>query len=46
MVRKQERLNGHELKQTPGDSGGQGNLACCSPWVRKVQHNLATEKQP
>ena len=25
-------LNGHEFEQTPGDSGGQGDLACCSPW--------------
>ena len=24
--------NGHELGQTPGDGGGQGGLACCSPW--------------
>ena len=23
--------NGHELGQTPGDGGGQGGLACCSP---------------
>ena len=45
-VRKRDRLNGHELKQTPGDGGGQGNLVCCSPWVRKVRHNLATGKQP
>ena len=22
------RLNGHEFEQTPGDSGGQGSLAC------------------
>ena len=29
------RLNGHELGQTPGDSEGQGSLACCSPWGRK-----------
>ena len=21
--------------QTPGDSEGQGSLACCSPWGRK-----------
>ena len=21
---------GHEFEQTPGDSGGQGSLACCS----------------
>ena len=26
------RLNGHEFEQTPGDSEGQGSLACCSPW--------------
>ena len=25
-------LNGHELEQTQRDSGGQGSLACCSPW--------------
>ena len=24
--------NGHENKQTPGDSEGQGSLASCSPW--------------
>ena len=29
-------LNGHEFEQTPGDSEGQGSLACCSPWDRKV----------
>ena len=26
------QLNGHESEQTPGDSEGQGTLACCSPW--------------
>ena len=26
------RLNGREFEQTPGDSEGQGSLACCSPW--------------
>ena len=25
-------FNGHELGQTPGNSEGQGDLACCSPW--------------
>jgi len=25
-------LNGHEFEQTPGDSEGQGSLACCSAW--------------
>ena len=24
-------LNGHEFEQSPGDSEGQGRLACCSP---------------
>ena len=35
MVGWHHRLNGHEFEQTPGDSGGQGHLACCSPWSRK-----------
>ena len=29
------RLNGHESEQTPGDSGGQRSLVCCSPWGHK-----------
>ena len=29
------RLNRHEFEQTPGDSEGQGTLACCSPWGHK-----------
>ena len=24
--------HGHEFEQTLGDRGGQGSLACCSPW--------------
>ena len=35
MVTQHHRLNGHEFEQTPGDSGGQGDLACCSPWACK-----------
>ena len=31
-------VNGHEFEQTPGDSGGQGNLACCSPWGCKESY--------
>ena len=31
MVREHHQLNGHELEQTPGDSGGQGSLMCYSP---------------
>ena len=26
--------NGRELEQTLGGRGGQGSLACCSPWGR------------
>ena len=29
------RLNGKEFEQTPGDSEGQGSLACYSPWGGK-----------
>ena len=32
MVGWHHRLNGHELKQTPGDSEGQRSLAFCRPW--------------
>ena len=33
------QLNGHEFDQTPGDSEGQGSLACYSPWGRRVGHD-------
>ena len=35
MVGWHHLLNGHEFKQTLGDSERQGGLACCSPWVCK-----------
>ena len=35
MVAWHHRLNGQEFEQTPGDSGGQRRLACCSPWGQK-----------
>ena len=35
MVGWHHRLNGHESEQIPGDSEGQGSLACCSPWGHK-----------
>ena len=38
-------LDGHEFEQTVGDSEGQGTLACCSPWGRRVRHNRVTEQQ-
>ena len=39
-------LNRHEFEQTPGDSEGQGNLVCYSPWgPQRIGHNLVTEQQ-
>ena len=35
MIGWHHRLNGHESEQTPGDTEGQGSLACCSPWGYK-----------
>ena len=35
MVGWHLRLNGHEFEQAPGESEGQGSLACCSPWSHK-----------
>ena len=35
MVGWHHQLNEHEFEQTPGDSEGQGSLACCSPWGHK-----------
>ena len=32
MVGCHQRLNGHELAQTPGDGEEQGSLVCYSPW--------------
>ena len=35
MVGWYHRLNRHKFEQAPGDSEGQGSLACCSPRGRK-----------
>ena len=35
MVGWHHRLNEHEFEQTEGESEGQGDLACCSPWGHK-----------
>ena len=32
MVGWHHQFKGHEFEQTPGDSKGQGSLACSSPW--------------
>ena len=34
------QLNEHEFEQTPGDSEGQGSLACYSPWGLKDPHTI------
>ena len=43
-------LNGQEFEQAPGDSEGQGGLACCSPWGRKeldmTEWTTTTAKKP
>ena len=45
MVGWHHGLNGHEFEQALGDGEGQGGLACCSPWGRRVGHNGATAQQ-
>ena len=35
MVRWHHQLNGHEFKQTLGDSEGQESLECCRPCDHK-----------
>ena len=37
------RRNGRESEWTPGVGDGQGGLACCDSWGRRVGHNWATE---
>ena len=39
MVGWHHRLSRREFEQTPGDSEGQGSLACCSPRGHKIRHN-------
>ena len=36
MVGWHHWLNGHKSEKTPGNSEGQGSLACCSPWGHKA----------
>ena len=35
MAGQHHQCRGRELGQAPGDGGGQGGLACCSPWRRR-----------
>ena len=36
-------LDGHEFEWTPGVGDGQGGLACCDSWGRRVGHDWATD---
>ena len=49
-VSRHHQLNGHEFEQALRDDGGQGSLACCSPWGCKEldmteQLNTNTNKE-
>ena len=43
MVGWHHRLNKHELEKALGVCDGQGSLASCSPWGRRVGHNWEAE---
>ena len=43
MVGRHHRLDGREFGQALGVGDGQGSLACCSPWGRRVGHDWVTE---
>ena len=45
MTEWHHHLNGHEFEQIVGHREGQGSLACCSPWGRRVGHDWVTEQQ-
>ena len=44
MVGWHYQFSEHEFEQTPGDSEGQGSLACCSSRSNRVRHDLVTEQ--
>ena len=39
MVGWHHQLDGHGFGWTPGVGDGQGGLACCVSWGRRVIHN-------
>ena len=43
MVVWHHGLDGYEFEQSPGDSEGQGSLACCSPWGRKESDTMTEQ---
>ena len=40
MIGWRHWLHGHEFEQTPGDSGGQRRLVCCSSWGHKESDTI------
>ena len=44
MVGWHHQLHGHEFEQASGAGDGQGSLACCSPWGRRVRHDWVNKK--
>ena len=38
MVGWHHRFDGHEFEKVLRVGDGQGSLACCSPWGRRVRH--------
>ena len=47
MVGWSHQFDRHEFERTPGDSEGQGSLACCSQSMgsQRVRHDLETEQR-
>ena len=45
MVGWHHRLDRHEFERALGDGEGQGGLACCRPWGRKVGRSSVTEQR-
>ena len=43
MVEWHHQFDGPEFEQAPGVGDGQGSLARCSPWGRRVRHDWVTE---
>ena len=43
MVGWHHHLNGHEFEKAPGIGDGQGGLAYCNSWLRRVRHDCVTE---
>ena len=45
MVGWHHQLHGHEVEQTPGDSGRHRSLSCWGPWNHQELDRIVTEQQ-